>query len=260
MSRMSPSRKLTLLSLLSLTATSCYGQAQRARLAPTMAEAQDANHRAPLVVRYQPQLRDRRLHLKTIVTRLDGQESSRFEGLAKPGKHRVDVEATFSKDSFLAFGQEDTTPFASWAQTFTVDVGEPRQIVVVLAVSEQENVDDRERLRATASLDLQEEERSLDASLPAYPPLRFRDQPEPMLPESLLRLRVDIWNLVKLCLDESGAVESQTLLRASHPLYDGSLLDAVSRWKAEPFVWEGKPRRVCTQQRYDLRHEQAAEL
>ncbi len=92
------------------------------------------------------------------------------------------------------------------------------------------------------------------ASAAPPPPVRFHDKPEPLLPQSLLGLGIDLSNLVRVCLDETGTVKAQTLLRAAHPLFDGAWLDAASRWRADPFVWEGKPRSVCLHHRNVLKH------
>ncbi len=52
---------------------------------------------------------------------------------------------------------------------------------------------------------------------------------------------------LKLCIDETGAVESVIAVkRTGSPAYDQELEDTMRTWKFKPWVIDGKPKAACT--------------
>ncbi|MGE0546887.1 MAG: hypothetical protein AB7O24_20920 [Kofleriaceae bacterium] len=59
--------------------------------------------------------------------------------------------------------------------------------------------------------------------------------------------RAELTAAFQLCIDETGRISKLLQLEYSGlPRYDGKLLAAVSQWKYEPLVIEGKPVTACT--------------
>ncbi len=155
------------------------------------------NSPAPVVVRYESDMPSGDLHLHSVVAGLNGSPVSAFKELAPGGHHRVDVEATFSQDTWLGFGYEDAPPFASFHQHWEVDLTEPRHIVVVLKAKERSKAEGRERLSVTASIEVVEPLTG-PPTTPTPEPLRFRVTPQPSLPPSLLKVGVDFFHIVRM--------------------------------------------------------------
>jgi len=69
---------------------------------------------------------------------------------------------------------------------------------------------------------------------------RTRVQTPPSYPFSLKALGVNGEVLVEFVVDESGRVINPRVVRSSHPDFEGPTLAAVSRWRFEPGMKNGK--------------------
>ncbi len=53
--------------------------------------------------------------------------------------------------------------------------------------------------------------------------------------------------VVRMCLDTSGGVSGQSIVKSSgHDDYDGKLLNAIRKWRYEPYRANGMPVAICT--------------
>lgn len=84
----------------------------------------------------------------------------------------------------------------------------------------------------------------IDNGVPLLPDQRTRDQ------ITVLRRR-QVIGLFYLCLTEEGTVATVTMLKSTgFQAYDARLTAGVSHWRYRPFVVDGKPAPVCTEDSY----------
>jgi TonB family protein len=72
-------------------------------------------------------------------------------------------------------------------------------------------------------------------------PVALTQEMPPWRPPTNLRNGVVLTGLVRVIIDESGKVESATMLRAIHPSYDTVLLKAARAWTFKPALKDGQP-------------------
>jgi hypothetical protein len=72
-------------------------------------------------------------------------------------------------------------------------------------------------------------------------PVALSQEMPPWRPPTNLRNGVVLSGLVRVIIDESGKVESSTMLRAIHPSYDTLLLKATRTWTFKPALKDGHP-------------------
>ncbi len=72
-------------------------------------------------------------------------------------------------------------------------------------------------------------------------PVALTQEMPPWRPPTNLRNGVVLTGLVRVIIDESGKVESATMLRAIHPSYDAALLRAARNWTFKPALKDGQP-------------------
>lgn len=74
-------------------------------------------------------------------------------------------------------------------------------------------------------------------------PPQLVKQVDPIYPEAARKARVEGTVIVEAKTDEQGNVVDARILR-SIPVLDQAAIDAVKRWKYEPLIIDGKPRKV----------------
>jgi hypothetical protein len=72
-------------------------------------------------------------------------------------------------------------------------------------------------------------------------PVALSQEMPPWRPPTNLRNGVVLSGLVRVIIDESGKVESSTMLSAIHPSYDTLLLKATRTWTFKPALKDGQP-------------------
>ena len=61
--------------------------------------------------------------------------------------------------------------------------------------------------------------------------------------------------LVEICIDTAGAVESATSVKSDDPLTRDAVLRVVRDWRFRPFTVDGKPAPFCHVTRFDFTQE-----
>ena len=72
-------------------------------------------------------------------------------------------------------------------------------------------------------------------------PVALTQEMPPWRPPTNIRNGVTLSGLVRVIIDETGKVESATMLRAIHPSYDTALLRAARTWTFKPALKDGQP-------------------
>jgi len=75
-------------------------------------------------------------------------------------------------------------------------------------------------------------------------PPRLIKKVEPVYPEEARKAKVSGVVILSVRTDEKGNVEAVRVLRSVDPLLDQAAIDAVKKWKYEPFIKDGKPRKI----------------
>lgn len=79
---------------------------------------------------------------------------------------------------------------------------------------------------------------------PSVPPYR------PVIPTGLQGRRY--MTLTKICVKNTGNVESVKILRSAHADLDRPVVDAIQRWRYRPYMVDGRPVDFCYVLRYEF--------
>jgi TonB family protein len=91
------------------------------------------------------------------------------------------------------------------------------------------------------------------APVPAAPKIYSSDDPSVTVPLAVsqempvwraagtLRNGTVLTGLMRVIINETGSVESASVLRAMHPMYDSALVRAAENWKFKPAMKDGQP-------------------
>jgi len=71
---------------------------------------------------------------------------------------------------------------------------------------------------------------------------------EPQYPPQARQRKLEGWVQVRFTISTAGSVEDASVVKSSHALFERSALQAVSKWKYQPLLREGKPAEAPGQQ------------
>ena len=85
------------------------------------------------------------------------------------------------------------------------------------------------------------------------PGLRDRDplplvRVDPQYPPQAQQKRLEGWVHVRFTISTAGSVEDANVVESSHPIFERSALQAISKWKYQPSLRAGKPVETPDQQ------------
>jgi protein TonB len=70
------------------------------------------------------------------------------------------------------------------------------------------------------------------------------------LPPALARAGLQVWALVRVCVDRDGRVDDVHLLKSADPVVDPLIVAALRTWRYRPYQVNGRPVPFCTNIRY----------
>lgn len=71
---------------------------------------------------------------------------------------------------------------------------------------------------------------------------------EPQYPPQARQRKLEGWVQVRFTISTAGSVEGASVVKSSHALFERPALQAVSKWKYQPLMKEGKPAEAPGQQ------------
>lgn len=176
---------------------------------------------------------------------LDGDTTVGKAGSLSPGEHKVTI--------LVELSPQESPPLA-YQREFVVRLGEAKYTKVAVAISAA-SPRSTDRFRVDTQFHVIEEEQMAGFRVPpgGSAEKRALHAPPPVIDLRLAVLGMSLDNLIRICVDAQGAVESETLVASSNTLFDASVLKGLRQWRFQPLIESGIARPFCFMQRNLLR-------
>lgn len=212
---------------------------------PAMPSTTEPPKVAPVLVEYQSKLAD--APLSRIGVLVDGKTIFGKAGPLGAGEHKISI--------LVELTPADSKPLA-YQREYVVRLGEARYLKALVAINAAplKPADD-------SCVDIQVHVME-DEKVPVYSGATalqgekwILQTRQPLIDERLIVEGLRLNNLVQVCVDTQGKVESETLLSPSNTLYDAAVLRGLSNWVFRPMVEMGNAKAFCYPQRNVLKVE-----
>lgn len=204
------------------------------------ADVKQADVQASLSFAYEDRLTDETIFLDWIDVKVDGEAFAEAQGKDfAPGPHKMQVEARFGKvgdDAGIVF-----------KKNIVVVVQPSRSASVHLVVREVAATKLAAQVEPELVVKVYDQSSTHTAAVPwpkgGPPPKERKLVPIGLPPQA--KLMDNKFNMVQVCVTETGAVDFLTLIKPLHPSFDAAVLDRISRGVFNPMVKDGNPIPFC---------------
>ena len=194
---------------------------------------------APVLVEYRSKVQN--AALSRIGVLVDGVTNVGKAGPLVAGEHTILI--------LIEVSVRPSTPLP-YQREFVVRLKEPKYLKVLVLVSpsrEGFGIDTQLNVIDEAAVPISDMSAAISAER------RLLESAQPEIDRRLATPGSFFSNLIQVCADSNGKVESQTLVAPSNTLFDANMLTAMSRWRFKPLMESGAAKPFCHVQKSVLK-------